>query len=163
LPPSAPASGQDRFRIPEEKDLPLLYRLDHESFGEIEGYPYFFLRQLFDAHRRDFLFLERAGVLCGYALPVLSAGEDTAWLLALAVLPAFQGQGCGRALLNTAVLHARNAGARRMNLAVRPENDAARHLYTAYGFTGDELHPGYYGEERDRILMTLALSAPSKE
>jgi [ribosomal protein S18]-alanine N-acetyltransferase len=163
LPPSASASGQDRFRTPEEKDLPQLYRLDHESFGEIEGYPYLFLRQLFDAHRRDFLLLERAGVLCGYALPVLSAGENTAWLLALAVLPAVQGQGCGRSLLHAAALHSRNAGATRMNLAVRPDNDAARHLYSTYGFTGDELHPGYYGQGSDRILMTLALSAPSKD
>jgi ribosomal-protein-alanine N-acetyltransferase len=163
LPPSAPTSGQDRFRTPEEKDLPQLYRLDHESFGEIEGYPFFFLRQLFDAHRRDFLLLERSGVLCGYALPVLGAQEDTGLLLALAVLPAFQGQGCGRALLHAAVLHVRSAGARQMNLVVRPDNHAARHLYTSYGFTGDELQPGYYGEGRDRIFMSLALSAPSED
>ena len=146
-------SGQDRFRTPREKDLPDLYRLDHEAFGEDEGYPYFFLRQLFDVHRRDFLLLERDGVLCGYALAVRSSGEDHAWLLALGVFPEFQRQGCGWSLLDAAVQHARDVGASRMNLVVRPDNESARRLYEKYGFREGDSIENYYGKGRDRVFM----------
>ncbi|QOV44080.1 GNAT family N-acetyltransferase [Streptomyces chromofuscus] len=138
-------------------DLPDLYRLDHEAFGEDEAYPDFFLRQLFDVHRRDFLLLERDGVLCGYALAVQASGEEYAWLLALGVLPEFQRQGCGWALLDAAVRHARVAGARRMHLVVRPDNDSAHRLYHTYGFRDGEFRKDYYGRGRDRVFMSFVM------
>ncbi|WP_371658138.1 GNAT family N-acetyltransferase [Streptomyces sp. NBC_00280] len=146
-------SGQDQFRSPREKDLADLYRLDHEAFGETDGYTHLVLRQLFDAHRRDFLLLERDGFLCGYALPVLVAQENYACLLALAVLPEFQGQGCGRSLLNAAVQQVREAGARRMELVVREKNHVARALYKSYGFQDGELLTDYYGPGNHRFSM----------
>ncbi|NEC88304.1 GNAT family N-acetyltransferase [Streptomyces sp. SID12501] len=157
MPSGMPNSGQDQFRSPREKDLADLYRLDHEAFGETDGYTHLVLRQLFDAHRRDFLLLKRDGVLCGYALPVLGAREDHACLLALAVLPEFQGQGCGRSLLNAAVQQVREAGARRMELAVREENHAARGLYKKYGFRDGELLTDYYGPGNHRFSMSYTM------
>ena len=166
MPSGTSAGGQDRIRTPDEKDLQQLFKIDHASFGEDEGYPFFFLRQLFDAHRHDFLLLERDGELCGYALPVIGARTDQAWLLALGVHPDHQGQGCGRALLEAAVRHVQEAGARRMDLVVRPDNDPALRLYRSCGFIGDELHVGYYGAGRDRILMSrdlCGLDAPPED
>lgn len=159
LPSGTSSSGQDPFRPPEEVDLPDLYRLDHEAFGEDEGYPYFFLRQLFDAHRRDFLLMERDGVLCGYSLAVRASGEEHAWLLALGVLPAFREQGCGWALLDAAVRHSRDVGARRIHLVVRPDNDSARRLYLKYGFREGAYRKNYYGRgrERDRVFMSFEM------
>jgi ribosomal protein S18 acetylase RimI-like enzyme len=154
------ADGEDHFRFPEEKDLQALYRLDHEAFKGDEGYPYFFLRQLFDVHRQDFLVLERDGELLGYALAVLATdGERAAWLLALGVHPEHRGQGHGDALLLRAIRHARDSGARRMNLAVRPGNVEAIALYGKHRFhrTVAEPVPGYYGEDRARILMSRPL------
>ncbi|MEW1824671.1 N-acetyltransferase [Streptomyces sp. NPDC088196] len=155
LPPGASTSGQDRFRAPEEKDLPNLYQLDHEAFGEAEGYDYLFLRQLFDIHRRDFILLEHDGALRGYALPVHVSGEDHASLLALGVFPEFQRRGCGKALLDAAVSHSKATGARRMNLVVRPDNEVARRLYKRYGFRYVGFGKDYYGPGRDRVLMTF--------
>jgi ribosomal protein S18 acetylase RimI-like enzyme len=126
LPPGASTSGQDRFRAPEEKDLPNLYQLDHEAFGEAEGYDYLFLRQLFDIHRRDFILLERDGALRGYALPVHVSGEGHASLLALGVFP-----------------------------ELRPDNEVARRLYKRYGFRYVGFGKDYYGPGRDRVLMTF--------
>ncbi|MFI6460489.1 GNAT family N-acetyltransferase [Streptomyces sp. NPDC050528] len=155
LPSGTPTGGQDQFRAPEEKDLPDLYRLDHEAFGETEGYDYLFLRQLFDIHRRDFILLEHDGALRGYALPVHISGEDHASLLALGVFPEFQGKGLGRALLIDALRRSKATGARRMNLVVRPDNAPARHLYEACGFRDVGFVKDYYGPGRDRVLMTL--------
>jgi len=160
LPSGAPANGQDRFRFPEEKDLQSLYELDQLAFGKVEGYSYLVVRQWFVVHQRDFLLLERDGVLCGYALAALASdGTAVASLLALAVLPELREQGCGWALLHAAVGHAREIGARRMDLAVRPDNEAARRLYLKYGFRDSvaEPLPDYYGEGRARMLMSLPL------
>ncbi|MEU6848649.1 N-acetyltransferase [Actinacidiphila alni] len=159
MPSGTSADAKDPFRTPEEEDLQRLLELDHEAFAEEGGYPFFFLRQLFDAHRHDFILLERDGELYGYALAVVAAGEDVAWLLSLAVSAPHQGQGCGRALLDEAVEHVRRAGARQLNLVVRPDNTFALRLYRHAGFTGDGkiLHE-YYGKERDRILLSLPLT-----
>ncbi|MER6979450.1 GNAT family N-acetyltransferase [Streptomyces carpinensis] len=157
MPSGTSASGQDQFRNPEEVDLPGLYQLDHEAFGDIEGYPYFVLRQLFDIHRRDFLLLERDGILRGYALAVHSPGDVHASLLALGVRPEFQRHGHGLALLDAAVHHAKDAGARRMDLVVRPDNVSARRLYKRYGFRVGGFLADHYGPGRDRIHMSFVI------
>ncbi|WP_158711484.1 GNAT family N-acetyltransferase [Streptomyces xylophagus] len=132
-----------------------MYRLDHEVLGEDEGYSYLFLRQLFDIHRHDFLLLEHDGALRGYALPIHVFGDDHASLLALGIFPEWQRKGHGRALLDAAVRHSKATGACRMNLVVRPDNEAARRLYGRYGFHDVGFVKDYYGPGRDRVLMTL--------
>jgi ribosomal protein S18 acetylase RimI-like enzyme len=54
----------------------------------------------------------------------------------LVVLPAFRGQGLGRALLQRAEEHAREHGATTLRLGVLAANDRARQLYTSAGFHG---------------------------
>lgn len=96
-------------------------------------------------------------MLSGYALAVRSSGEEHAWLLALGVLPEFQRRGCGWALLGAAVQHVRDAGALRLNLVVRPDNESARRLYSRYGFRDGGFFEDYYGSGRDRVFMSYVM------
>lgn len=83
---------------------------------------------------------------------------DEAELLEIAVDPAHQGQGWGRALLQEALEAARHQGARCMHLEVRESNAKARKMYASVGFRAVGARPNYYpcpsGRE-DAVLMTL--------
>jgi ribosomal protein S18 acetylase RimI-like enzyme len=61
-------------------------------------------------------------------------GEDEAEIRALAVAPAGQGQGTGRALLHAAIGRAERAGVRNLVLLTQPDMRAAQHLYQQAGF-----------------------------
>jgi ribosomal-protein-alanine N-acetyltransferase len=81
-------------------------------------------------------------------------------LLNLSVARSWQGRGIGRELLGFAVKLARDYGAKRMFLEVRPSNGAARALYGEAGFEEVGVRREYYpaGEGReDAIVMALEL------
>lgn len=63
----------------------------------------------------------------------------------VAVHPASQRMGIGRALLEAALEAARTQGAQRCYLEVRASNRSARALYQALGFQTDGLRKNYYG------------------
>lgn len=94
-----------------------------------------------------------------FALVQVIAGE--AELLTLAVDPAHQRQGLGRACLTQAEAQAAARGARRMLLEVAADNDAALALYLAGGYLETGRRPRYYdraGAARcDAIVMARAL------
>jgi ribosomal protein S18 acetylase RimI-like enzyme len=56
----------------------------------------------------------------------------------LAVLPEFQGQGVGEALLGAVQKKARQLGCCRLTLEVRDDNHKARKLYERFGFENDD-------------------------
>jgi ribosomal protein S18 acetylase RimI-like enzyme len=64
----------------------------------------------------------------------VGGGEDEMELRALAVAPAAQGRGVGRALLVAAVDRARAQGCRHLVLSTQPAMRAAHRLYRAAGF-----------------------------
>jgi ribosomal protein S18 acetylase RimI-like enzyme len=70
----------------------------------------------------------------------------------LAVLPAFQGRGIGRALLAAAEGRARARGCCKLTLEVRQDNHRARQLYFGHGFRDFEL--------AGKTYPTLFLSKP---
>jgi ribosomal-protein-alanine N-acetyltransferase len=85
------------------------------------------------------------------------AVADEAEVLTLAVMPAVQRAGLGRALMVAAMDGAAARGARALLLEVAEGNAAARALYAGLGFALVGRRPRYYGQEDALILRsTLA-------
>lgn len=119
------------------------------------------LRNFSDAHAsgNTLTVLTVDGVTSGIAavMHVLDESE----LLEIAVQPAMQGRGYGKALLAQAIALARRNGAVRMFLEVRESNARARKIYTSFGFEETGRRKNYYPTENgreDAILMTAQLS-----
>ena len=95
-------------------------------------------------------------VLVGFY--VLRLVLDESELMDIAVAPAHQSRGFGRALLTDALKTAKLSGARLMHLEVRIGNVRAKALYESFGFKSDAVRRKYYrtatGRE-DAVLMTL--------
>jgi ribosomal protein S18 acetylase RimI-like enzyme len=71
----------------------------------------------------------------------LYTGALDAYLEELYVVPARRGRGLGRALLEATMEHARERGARRIDLNTSEDDVAARALYQRLGFTNREGAP----------------------
>lgn len=119
------------------------------------------LRNFSDAHAsgNTLTVLTVDGVTSGIAavMHVLDESE----LLEIAVQPAMQGRGYGKALLAQAIALARRSGAVRMFLEVRESNARARKMYTSFGFEETGRRKNYYPTENgreDAILMTAQFS-----
>lgn len=119
------------------------------------------LRNFSDAHAsgNTLTVLTVDGVTTGIAavMHVLDESE----LLEIAVQPAMQGRGYGKALLAQAIALARRNGDVRMFLEVRESNARARKMYTSFGFEETGRRKNYYPTENgreDAILMTAQFS-----
>jgi ribosomal-protein-alanine N-acetyltransferase len=102
--------------------------------------------------------LECGGAIAGYIVVMIAAGE--AHLLNLSVSAPWQRRGIGREALGFALKLARDYGAGKILLEVRPSNRAALALYAAAGFSGIAARKGYYpaGDAReDAVVMQLDL------
>lgn len=101
------------------------------------------------------------GAAEGFALVQIVPPE--AELLTIAVAPAAQRQGLGRALLSRAMEAAAAEGATRLFLEVDIRNAAAIALYEAAGFARTGLRRAYYrhpdATRSDALLMEIALPA----
>ena len=106
--------------------------------------------------------LECGGEIAGYTIVMIAAGE--AHLLNLTVGGSWQRRGLGRELLAFALRLARDYGAQKVFLEVRPSNSAARALYTSAGFSEIAVRRDYYpaGTEREDAVV-LALSLDRRE
>jgi ribosomal-protein-alanine N-acetyltransferase len=96
--------------------------------------------------------------LIGYFVMLIGPGE--AHLLNLSIAGARQRRGHGAALLREVLRIARERGALRLFLEVRPSNVAARRLYESFGFRAVGLrgayYPAHHGRE-DALVMTTDL------
>ena len=105
--------------------------------------------------------LERDGVLIGYGILSVAAGE--AHILNVCVAPRAQGQGHGLRLMRRLLDLARWHQAERVFLEVRPSNPRAIKLYDQMGFNEIGRRPNYYpardGRE-DAIVMAIELLPP---
>ena len=102
--------------------------------------------------------VECGGAVSGYTVVMIAAGE--AHLLNLSVAAPWQRRGMGRELLKFVLKLARDYGAGRILLEVRPSNGAAIALYGSAGFNQVAVRRGYYpaGDRReDAVVMQLAL------
>lgn len=93
------------------------------------------------------------GVLAAYA--VLMMAPEEAHLLVIGVLPEFQRQGLASEMLAHLFRVARDNGARRMILEVRPSNVGALGLYRRFLFSEIGRRKGYYpaGAGREDALV----------
>jgi ribosomal-protein-alanine N-acetyltransferase len=82
---------------------------------------------------------------------------DEAEVLTLAVDPAVQRQGVGRALLHRGLATARERGAQAIFLEVAADNAAAQALYCATGFTVVGRRPDYYPGGGDAVVLRRPL------
>ena len=135
--------------------------LDAVMAVERRAYPFPWTRGIFrDCLRAAYpaWILEDGGVLAGYGLLSIAAGE--AHILNLCAAPEVQRAGHGRRLLRALLQVARGRRAERVFLEVRPSNDAAIALYDSEGFNEIGRRPRYYpaahGRE-DAIVMALEL------
>ncbi len=102
--------------------------------------------------------VECGGEMAGYTVVTVAAGE--AHLLNLSVAAPWQRRGIGRELLGFVLRLARDYGAAKILLEVRPSNSAALSLYASAGFAEIALRRGYYpaGDAReDAIVLERAL------
>lgn len=128
---------------------------------ELRGYPYPWTRGIFlDCLRAGYpgLAMEQDGLLIGYG--ILSLAADEAHVLNICIDPLVQSRGLGRQLLRALVEMARNRGAQRVFLEVRPSNTPALRLYHSEGFNEIGRRPRYYpvaqGRE-DALVMAIEL------
>ena len=101
----------------------------------------------------------RDSALVGYGVVMIGAAE--AHLLNLSVAPSWQRQGIGAKLTRFFVKLARDYGADKIYLEVRPSNAAARALYLAQGFAEIGVRRDYYpasGGREDAVIMELGLT-----
>jgi len=102
--------------------------------------------------------VECGGEIAGYSIVMIA--EEDAHLLNLSVASPWQRRGIGREVLAFVMKFARDHGAERILLEVRPSNSAARALYTAAGFTEIAARRAYYpagADREDAIVLQLNL------
>ncbi|HEX5313376.1 MAG TPA: ribosomal protein S18-alanine N-acetyltransferase [Gammaproteobacteria bacterium] len=104
--------------------------------------------------------MEAAGVLAGYGIISIAAGESH--LLNIAVDPTQQRGGLGGLMLEHLLGIARRWRVEHMFLEVRPSNVAARRLYERAGFAEFGRRRGYYpggnaSEREDALILRLQL------
>ncbi|MEM1163381.1 MAG: GNAT family N-acetyltransferase, partial [Pseudomonadota bacterium] len=79
---------------------------------------------------------------------------DRTWnILALGLDPAFQGQGLGTALLRGTEAALPDARMIIIETTQSPEQDAARALYAAAGYTQQAHIPDFYGDGEDKVVF----------
>ncbi|GAA1966705.1 GNAT family N-acetyltransferase [Catenulispora subtropica] len=146
-------SDRDTVRLVEEHDLAALEVLDKEVFQDL-AYSKHYLRTFYNLFRKTWFVVDRDGDLAGYALIGPDSDNREAWLLGLAVSERHQGHGLGRKLMRTAVDTMKDLGVADGFITVRPDNEAAFHLYESFGFLQDgEEREDYYGNgERRKVL-----------
>lgn len=89
--------------------------------------------------------------LLGYAIASIVLDECS--LLYMAVAEAARGKGYGIALVTHLLSHARTRGATRILLEVRVDNQAAKRLYAACGFTTLATRSSYYSDGTDALVL----------
>jgi ribosomal-protein-alanine acetyltransferase len=144
-----------RLRAMREGDLDAVMSIEKRA------YPFPWTRGIF----RDCLLAGYPALLAldddspaGYG--VMSIAADEAHLLNLCTAPERQSRGLGRHILRALLRTARDRGAQRIFLEVRPSNPAAIALYHSEGFNEIGRRPRYYpavdGRE-DALVMAKEL------
>jgi ribosomal-protein-alanine N-acetyltransferase len=142
-----------RVRPAEDADFDALREIDGRVFGQL-AYPYFTIRQLFDAFPECWLVAANATGIVGYSFGVPSTDHTYAWLLGLAVDPEHRQLGHGTRLTRGTLNLLSAMGVETVYLTVEPVNHAAIRLYRNFGFSEAGYRRDYFGEGEHRLVMT---------
>jgi ribosomal-protein-alanine N-acetyltransferase len=143
-------------RLADERDLDSLHAVDQAIFGGL-AYPYFVLRQIYDAHHEELLVALHDDQVCGYSLTMSSRSSEASWFQGLGVVSRLHGRGIGRRLASEALSLLELHGVRRVRLTVRPDNDIALGLCVSLGFQRTSRAANYLGPGEDRLLLDRPL------
>lgn len=140
-PSAARATSGVRIRKMTEADLPGVEKTDAASFDRLWHNPLETLRRAFAQALYATVAENESGII-GYQLS--TGGGQRAHLARLAVHPAVQGQGAGRALLSDLFTYLTYTGIPRLSVNTQSDNQVSLSLYQRMGFvrTGDQ-YPVY--------------------
>jgi [ribosomal protein S18]-alanine N-acetyltransferase len=139
-------------------DFESLHDVDGRVFGEL-AYPYFVLRQLFDAFPECWLVAAGPTGLVGYSVGLPSVDRTCAWLFGLAVDSNHRNRGYGTRLTQETLDLLGSLGVATVYLTVEPGNGVASRLYRRFGFSEAGDRENYFGPGEHRLLMTRSLQA----
>lgn len=144
-----------RQALPE--DVPAILAIQASVFQDAVWREYDYCRMLDGPDNLVLVAEDQASAeAVGYASARAARGE--AELLHLAVKPARQRSGTGKAMLQEICHRLQIAGVRMIYLEVRPSNTPALNLYHSLGFTLVSVRRGYYSQPlEDARVLSLVL------
>ena len=142
-------------------DLDEVLVIERASVGTEAWSPETYWAELAERHTRRYLVAHEVGSVAVIGYVGISAVADEADVQTIASDPAVRGRGVGRTLLRCGLAEAVAAGARRIHLEVRADNNAALGLYAAEGFRRTGRRKSYYRDARgggvDAVMMSRDL------
>lgn len=130
------------LREMEWPDIEQLTGLDQQLFDHDAWSAQSWWSELAGRPRRQYTVATDADHIVGYG--GIDCAGSTADVMTIAVVPAQQGHGVGRALLERLTAQARESGADALLLEVRADNMPAQNLYLRAGFEHIQTRRGYY-------------------
>jgi len=141
-------------RIAHESDLPQIYAVGTDAFGEI-AHSYITIRQLFCLHSSTFLIAREEDIL-GYVIAAVDDSATIGHMVPLAVAKRARKNGIGTLLTQKAMASLIKRQVREIHLVVSPDNSTAINLYSRLGFGERGIVSDYYGPGQDRLVMVYA-------
>jgi ribosomal-protein-alanine N-acetyltransferase len=136
-------------------DLDHIVRIERACF-RVERYPRTVLKAML-TEEGFFTFLAEDPEVLGSATLLYRAGNLTAQLISIAVLPPHRNRGVAKTLLQKVEERARELGAERMVLQVSITNVPAINLYLHSGYFIKGVIKDYYGPKQDAYCMDKRL------
>lgn len=150
-----PDSPAVTIRPAERADLLAIHRIEQTVFEQ--PWPYAAFERFLG--EKQFLVATRNGGVLGFVVADVmpNHGRDIGHVKDLAVHPDAQGFGLGRQLLQRALLGLYVDGAAITKLEVRANNEPAKSLYYAEGFTQIRRVPRYYQDGEAALILTVEM------
>ncbi len=148
------------FKVLEQPDATVISSIldiEQQAFGDGALNEYVVVPML--RYGKVYAALDDQGyaVACAYFMRSMD-DTDTAYLLSVAVLPAFRGQNVGTALLEYALSHIKKLGILRVRISVDPANVDALSVYREQlGFSVVDTVQDEFGPGEDRLVMSRNL------
>ena len=149
-----------RLRVAELADVQAMHRMETALFPADAWHIDMFLEELIHPTRTYYMLElpvenpegdEGSWRTIGYCGTMVVA--DTADVQTIGVLPEYEGNGFGRAMLEQMHERAREQGAERILLEVRADNPRAQRLYERNGYRAIHVRRGYYDDGTNAIIM----------